>query len=508
MKSSNVLRQLVSIFPTLRKDEDGHILLYFTIMLPVIVGMIGLTLDGGAFFHLNTDLHELADAAALAGAKELQGKSGDRDRATTKAETLLSNDPHWSNVASSGVQIVDPPIYYSSLNPDVVATSDTNAQYIKVTTVTRRRRPDFIPLTAALRGLSAPSNNQTSASAVAGNSSVACNVQPLMLCNPFEGTSSFTASPGQLFVFKQKGSNGSFSPGDFGLLDPPGVNSSGAKTIRNNLSQQSPNFCYVNQVSPRPGQATGDVSDGINVRFDMSPNGGSSGMDLSPAPNVIKGTMPDPTKRNAACNFGGNNYIVDNNDTAANITKYMFPGATSASTTSYAGGNLTIGNTIDTTAANAYWNYHHGANWPTVGGNPITRFTAYCREVGLGDDCKGSNTPPTWVAGTEPNAPQCLSTTSETNYKRRLISVAVVDCLANNVQGNQATNVRSNDYVVFFLTNPSPTNQPGTLNNYLGSGTNGEIIGEYVETITPGGCASNPSNPFCNGLHQVIQLYR
>ena len=105
MKSSNVLRQLVSIFPTLRKDEDGHTVLYFTIMLPVIIGMIGLSLDGGAFFHLNTDLHELADAAALAGAKELQGKSGDRGRATTEAKTLLSNDPHWSNVARSGVMI-------------------------------------------------------------------------------------------------------------------------------------------------------------------------------------------------------------------------------------------------------------------------------------------------------------------------------------------------------------------------------------------------------------------
>jgi hypothetical protein len=173
-------------------------------------------------------------------------------------------------------------------------------------------------------------------------------------------------------------------------------------------------------------------------------------------------------------------------------------------------GITSIGSTMDMTAANAYWNYHHGANWPTVGGTPITWYQAYCQELGLGSDCQGTNTRPTWVANSEPNAPQCAPSgvLNSGDYKRRLISVAVVNCQANNVQGNQATSVRTNDYAVFFISNPSPTSQPNPLNNYLGPSTNGDIMAEYVETITPAGCAANPANPFCSGLQQVVRLYR
>src|SRR6516165_3312316 len=91
-----------SLFVDLGSDQNGGVLLYFTIMIPVIIGMIGLALEGGQYFHLNSELQQLADAAALAGAAELDGTSDAITRATSKAETLLSNDPHWSNVAQAG----------------------------------------------------------------------------------------------------------------------------------------------------------------------------------------------------------------------------------------------------------------------------------------------------------------------------------------------------------------------------------------------------------------------
>jgi Flp pilus assembly protein TadG len=483
----------------LAKDKDGSIAIFLTLALPVIIGMIGLVLDGGAALNLNSDLQKLADAAAIAGAAELDGASDAITRATDRAENLLSNDPHWSDVARSGVQITTP-TFYSALDPvngDTVTASPGAAKYIGVTTVTRERTISF------LSALGATGNAQTSASAIAGSTIIACNVQPLMLCNPYEGTSDFQATAGQLFHLKQKGSTGGFSPGDFGLLDPPGVNSAGAKTIRNLLSQQSPNFCYVNEVHPRPGQAAGDVADGINVRFDLTPNGNTSGLDQTPAPNVIKGTMP--ANSHNACHFNGNNYILDptTNPTPPPYNGWL-PGATAASTTTV--GVLSVGSTMDSTAANSYWNYHHGSNWPAN----TTRYQAYCQESGLGSDCQGSNSPPSWNANTEPQAPQCAPSgvLNSGNYKRRLISVAVVNCLAQGVQGNASTNVRSNSYAVFFLTSPSPTSQPGSLNNYLGPSTNGDIMAEFVEMITPAGCVANPANPFCSGLHQVVQLYR
>jgi Flp pilus assembly protein TadG len=483
----------------LAKDQEGSVALFLAITLPVTIGMIGLVLDGGAFFHLNTDLQELADAAAIAGAAELDGASDSITRATDRAEHLLSNDPHWSNVARSGVQITTP-TFYSELDPvngDTVTDVPGEARYIKVTTVSRQRTVSF------LSAVGATANAETSASAVAGSTTIACNVQPLMLCNPYEANdppSDFTATPGQLFHFKQKGSTGGFSPGDFGLLDPPGVNSSGAKTIRNLLSKQTPNFCYVNEVSPRPGQVAGDVADGINVRFDLTPNGNTSGLDQTPAPNVIKGIKPDGS--NNLCKFNGGGYISDGNPSPAN--GYMLPSATSWTTT----GILSIGSPIYPTGAATYWGYHHGVSWP---GGTTTRYQAYCQELGLGNNCRGSNSAPSFDdVNNESHVPQCApaSVRNSGTYKRRLISVAVVNCMAQGVQGNQATNVRSNKYAVFFLTSPSPTSQPGVLNNYLGSATNGDIMAEFVEMITPAGCASNPTNPFCSGLHQVVQLYR
>jgi hypothetical protein len=54
----------------------------------------------------------------------------------------LSNDHHWSNVATAGVQIVGPPAFYSSLNPDTVpsptsgsSASTITAEFVETVTV-------------------------------------------------------------------------------------------------------------------------------------------------------------------------------------------------------------------------------------------------------------------------------------------------------------------------------------------------------------------------------------
>jgi len=484
-------------FVRLVRDEAGHILIYFTILLPVLLGFVGLSLEGGRLLMLNSQLQDLADAAALAGAKELDGGTDARLRATNAAETLLTNDTWWSNVALGGIQILDPPVFYSVLkgvptgtdpNPpnDIIATSDADASFIKVTTVTRGVAPAF------LVAVGATSIGQTHATATAGSTMVACNVQPLMLCNPFEPSgknfdtaiSDGTVTPGMLFHMKVLGSStpggdgNSYAAGDFGLLDPPGMDSSGANTTRNLISQQSPNFCYINNVSPRTGEAVSKVSDGINVRFDMHVNGNLTGLNQSPAPNVFKGLLPQNTGNpcNGQYNPAGTPPAAMPQDTG--FTPY---------------GNLLLGNgTLDTTSANNYWNYHYGTNWPSdlAAAGQANRYLAYRRELGL-----DGQTAPTPVPGTESRAPSCAAQTSETVASRRIISVAVVNCLANNVRGNSVANVRSNAYANFFITQPSIDYSSPSFNN------NGEIWGEFVEMITP----SSGGN---GKLHQVIQLYR
>jgi Flp pilus assembly protein TadG len=474
------LRRLARHLATLGKDEDGHILLYFTIMLPVIIGMIGLTLDGGAFLHLHTDLQELADAAALAGANELDGQSGARDRATNKAENLLSNDPHWSNVAASGIQI-NTPTYYSKLDPvngDTAATGDADASYIKVTTVTRQVRPNFIPATAAMLGLARPSNNQTSASAAAQSMYIACNVQPLMVCNPWEQAAdpvfAHHISAGMTLKLLQEGGN-SFAPGDFGLLDPAGQTSSSATDIRNLLSQTTPNFCFVSNISPRTGQVTQKVLDGINVRFNMPPSGNTTGLDQTSAPNIIKGQIngnapscPQNQWSNQKCTGSGKNQTCTT----------LLPLPSDSSMTNV--GSASIGNgTMTTSDMNNYWNQHHGANWPA---GATTRYAAYQLEQGIGGAA------PSWSAGTEPHAPYCTPTTTG-NSDRRVMSVAVVNCLQNNVRGNSNTNLLVNTvYADFFLFKPADTGPPYSV---------------YLEFIRIMNADSDGSK-----LHHIVQLNR
>src|SRR5215212_4524330 len=112
----------------LRRDERGHIVIYFTIMLPVLLGMIGLSLDGARLFALHDELQDLADAAALAGARELLGDANAITRADGVARNLLNNDPRWANAAASGAIILAGTAgvqFYSQIPPDVLADEVT-----------------------------------------------------------------------------------------------------------------------------------------------------------------------------------------------------------------------------------------------------------------------------------------------------------------------------------------------------------------------------------------------
>ena len=60
------------------------------------MGLIGLAHEGGRFLGVNSQLQDLADAAAIAGARELDGEAGALTRAETEARTLLDNNPRWA----------------------------------------------------------------------------------------------------------------------------------------------------------------------------------------------------------------------------------------------------------------------------------------------------------------------------------------------------------------------------------------------------------------------------
>jgi Flp pilus assembly protein TadG len=476
---------LIAELHRLRKDEGGSIWIQTILVIGITLGLTGLAVDGTRYYMLHSDLQDLADAAALAGAKELDGQTDARTRATDAAQSYFndhacpysSGSPSTGNCArwfdTSGVAIASV-TFYQNLTDHDLADSDANASFIKVTTGSWGVAPTF------LAALNITSSQNTSAQAVAGSTFVACNVQPLMLCNPNE-PNAFNPAVGTLFGFTQQGGGGGFSPGDFSLLDPGGSTHSGAKDLRNLLSASNPQFCYVNNVSPRPGQAAGDVADGINVRFDMQPNGNTNGLDQTPAPNVLKGIIPKVTGN--GCSWNGNlptqppahAALPDDTDTALNSNSHMWEG-----------------HTMDTTWANDYWNYHYGTSLPS---GITMRSQMYCRERGLALNCLTNPTDPptagqaapTPGAGTAQRRPQCApsSVRNSGTDRRRIISVAIVNCLDQGVQGNQAATVRSNKYAEFFLTKPVASD--------------GVIWAEFLRFMTPSSDGSQ--------LHQVVRLY-
>ena len=464
------MTKLGSLLALFSKQERGAALILFAVLIPVMMGIIGLVLDGGRVFIMNNEQQDLADAAALAGASKLDGTQEGMDAAVLAAQNLIAGiNPEGLTEGGDGTQIGTIRFCSSPLgaNPWTPATCTPTvdpalADFIEVRTITRNVSPVF---TVAL---GADSDAASNAVAIAGSTIVACNVQPLMLCNPFYPTE-FHATPGQMFVFQEK-QGGGFAPGNFGLLDPPGQIQSGGAETRRLLSQQSPRFCYINQASPRTGGSNGPVEAGINVRFDMQPNGPGvqTGMDLTPAPNVIKGKIPNNSNN---CRWTGNNFT--DTPSARFPRDISIAGITDFQSVGIGDGQM------DPAAKNAFWQYHHGTDWPS---SISTRYEAYLHQLQMASS--------DWT-GLESADPECTSTPAGPP-ERRVISVMIVhEC---DISGNSVPYVRSNRYADFFITEPVPPPIPGQ------PGSDGRIYTEFVRLVEAGDDDGR--------LRHIVQLYR
>src|SRR5687768_13779480 len=81
--------------PPGRRKRSGKVLVMFALLLPILLGMVGLVIDGGRLMAAHRQAHNGADAAALAGALErLRGRSvaAARTTATRYATTYNGLD--------------------------------------------------------------------------------------------------------------------------------------------------------------------------------------------------------------------------------------------------------------------------------------------------------------------------------------------------------------------------------------------------------------------------------
>jgi hypothetical protein len=478
------------------------------------MGFIGLALDGARVFLLHNDLQDVADAAAIAGAASLDGTANAQTNADAAARSLSVNDPttkrpKWWNTssvailpASEGIQFFDT-LSDLEARPPTPTKDPKSAHYIKVITGIWSVAPTFLVATGAV------SNASVQASAVAKAVTVNCRPLSMMLCNPYEPTDGSSTgdtsdlgctkvgcapTPGQMFVFSTTGNTGGFSrtgglsPGVFNFIDPTGSTDSDP-VIERYLSQQIANACQTGGIRLAQGQKINAPQIGINVRFDRASM--QSGVLETAAPIVIDGIATGPDCKAIVVtppDFNPANYTATCNSTT-DPAQYSCPLPYDVSFLSTGDGSTHIGTgTSDTRllpALDAYWRNHHGGVWPTdpSTGMPKTRYQAYLDEVST---ATSDNNYLNWLTkDVESRGPACLPV-DVSGAARRIVSVAVVDCLYWDVRGNSVDKIPINTYANFFVTNP--TDRQGNIHT------------EYVET--------HQINEKDSGLYRIVRLVK
>ena len=277
---------------SLVQDTRGAVAIYIAIVAPMLLGIGALTIDLGRLMTLNTELQAAADAAALAGARELDRFPGSIDRASAAAVGAVSNLQTFAT-DGGGKQIVvdsttcgDPPVapcvrFLKSLpagdgDPITsanVTTADDEARFIDVHIGARTITNILI------RIIGGPGTAATSSTAVAGNDRVICNIPPMFMCNPTEPASNtdlglsmdMNALSGRQLELFHQGGGGSMTPGNFGLLCPAGTegqSNCGASTVKVALASTTGTCVNMELATTKTGLDLQMVRTGINVRFD------------------------------------------------------------------------------------------------------------------------------------------------------------------------------------------------------------------------------------------------
>ena len=277
---------------SLVRDVEGAIVIYIALIAPVLIGVGALTLDLGRLMTLNTELQSAADAAALAGARELSRFPGAIDKARAAAAGATANNQTFAT-DGGGKQVVvdpkpcaDPPVapcirFLKDLPVDDddaitaanLTTSDSLARFIEVY-VGSREVTNFL-----IQIVGGPATAITAANSVAGQNPVVCNVPPMFMCNPSEPDGNtdmdlpvdMNALEGRQMEMFHQGGGGSLTPGNFGLLCPAGTegeSNCGASSIKVALASTDGTCVGMDRATTKTGVDLQMVRTGINVRFD------------------------------------------------------------------------------------------------------------------------------------------------------------------------------------------------------------------------------------------------
>lgn len=267
-----------------RCDDDGFVLVFFALALPVLIGLVGLAIDGGRLFILDSKLAAQADSAALAGASQLDRS----ERSIVDARRAASALSNHADLADSDRGALT--FRFAANLDDLRRTRDyslsdsagESARFIEVATSFRSLTASFLQAV----GIAVPVLRRT---AIAESRYQACDVTPILVCHRNPQAFFAGAFRGRQYLLRYGA--GGLDDGTLALLDQP--DDSGGRRSLVGLASDVPSLCYTDRLRARRNVASVEIDAAINVRFDRYVDlNGPIASDLAvfpPAPNIVQG---------------------------------------------------------------------------------------------------------------------------------------------------------------------------------------------------------------------------
>ncbi len=241
------------------KGERGSVLTLSALGMLTFLLATGLSVDLGHFYLVKTELQNIADAAALAGASALNASPGGITKARQLATAAMNNyEFNQKGLAMTGANVT----FAVNLGGPYVdeAAASGQAQKIRFVKVRTPDAPVQVFFAAPVLGGSKNLNAEATAGMSVPITSV-CDFLPVSVID--YGT---PIKPGDLYTFRA-GPSGSVSPGNYQLLAVAG---SGGQDVRVGIASgvdacAAPGEEYA--VDTKTGVTAGPVRVGINTRF-------------------------------------------------------------------------------------------------------------------------------------------------------------------------------------------------------------------------------------------------
>ncbi len=334
-------KRLTTPLTSFGRAREGAIAATVGMSIVVLAGALALVFDLGKLYNVSTEFDNAADAAALAGATQLDQTAGSCARAAAgAANASLRNEETFADNPDpiNPLVWIDPVLvsnrnghirFLSVLQKDAdyniigdyidddaggadPAYCDANAEYIEVTvnldSLGAAYEVNFIfaPVVGAIARASPVGY------AIAGLGTAFCGVVPMMMCaldpddtgplTPSDFWNDLNANTdnyrGRGVWLKSGLNNVQWGSGDFGFLAVGGaLSGGGANILRQALGMADPPlFCLGDEnLETEPGNSSG-ARQGFNTRFGIYEGGGvidKTHAQWQPAPNTVKGWVRD-----------------------------------------------------------------------------------------------------------------------------------------------------------------------------------------------------------------------